>query len=37
LRPKALTIVLILVFVVLLVLGVGLGDLEENLFNGGML
>jgi hypothetical protein len=37
LRPKALAIIFILIFLVLLIAGVGIGDLEEILFNGRML
>jgi hypothetical protein len=37
LRPKALAVIFILIFLVLLVMGIGAGDLEEALFNGGML
>ena len=37
LRPKALTIIVILIFLVLLIIGIGAGDLQENIFNGGFL
>jgi len=37
LRPRTLAVVFILVFLVLLVAGIRFGDLDENLFNGGML
>ena len=37
LKSKALTIVFILLFLVLLIVGIGVGDLEEILFNGRML
>jgi Na+-translocating ferredoxin:NAD+ oxidoreductase RnfD subunit len=37
LRPRAFTIILIVVFLALLITGIRFGDLGENLFNGGML
>jgi len=37
LRPRALTIVFILVFLVLLIVGMRMGELGENLFNGSVL
>jgi hypothetical protein len=37
LKPRALTIILIVVFLALLIAGIRVGDLGENLFNGGML
>ena len=37
LKPKVLAVIFILIFLVLLVVGIGVGDLEEALFNGGML
>ncbi len=37
LKPRTLAIIFVLVFLVLLVAGIGIGDLEENLFNGSML
>ena len=36
-KPRALAIIFIVLFAALLIKGIVFGDLEENLFNGGML
>jgi hypothetical protein len=37
LKPKALAVIFILIFLVLLIAGIGIGDLEEILFHGRVL
>jgi hypothetical protein len=37
LRLKTLVVIFILIFVVLVIAGIGIGDLNEILFNGRML